>query len=98
MNGKKNDGKKKLEAAGSFAPDLILLDVMMPGMDGVSALKALRDIPATSATPVVFMTARAQPQEIARYKELGSVDVITKSFDAETLVERVAGIWKQLDA
>ena len=59
------------DVAPSFAPDLILLDVMMPEMDGPAALEALRRIPKTAATPVVFMTAKIQPQEIARYRALG---------------------------
>jgi CheY-like chemotaxis protein len=87
--------REALEAAPSFAPDLVILDVMMPGTDGPSTLKALRGIPATAATPVIFMTARAHPREMARYKELGCLDVITKPFDPATLAEAIAGIWRR---
>jgi two-component system, OmpR family, response regulator len=85
--------REALEAAPSFRPDLILLDVMMPGMDGIAALKALREDPALAGTPVVFMTARAQSHEIARYKELGALGVITKPFEAESLAETVQSLW-----
>jgi two-component system OmpR family response regulator len=85
--------KDALERAPGFLPDLVLLDVMMPGMDGPSALKALRQLPETSKTPVVFMTARAQPHEVAHYKQLGSLDVITKPFEPAELAARLRRIW-----
>jgi len=83
-----------LDVAQAFDPDLILLDVMMPEMDGPSALEALRRIPKTAATPVVFMTAKIQPQEITRYRALGSVGVIPKPFDPATLADTVRKIWE----
>ena len=86
-------GQKAIEVAPGFAPDLILLDVMMPGMDGISTCKALRAIPQTAATPVVFVTAKIQPYEIKRYHELGAMDVIRKPFDPMTLSETITDIW-----
>src|SRR5919198_1269048 len=74
-------GAEALQAAPAFGPDLILLDVMMPGMDGPSTLQALRAIPQTARTPIIFMTAKVQPQEIAQYKALGVLDVVAKPFD-----------------
>lgn len=82
-----------LEAAQAFGPDLILLDVMMPGLDGPGAFAAFRQIPATAATPVIFMTARVQPREILRYRQLGSLGVIPKPFDPNTLAETIQGMW-----
>jgi DNA-binding response OmpR family regulator len=91
-----DSGRKALSAAAEFRPDLILLDVMMPGMDGPTTLAELRKAPATAATPVVFMTAKVQTHEVARLKELGAADVIEKPFDPMTLAERVNAIWNGL--
>ena len=82
-------GPQALEQARAEQPDLILLDVMMPGMDGVTTLTELRKEPATAEIPVIFMTAKAQPHEIARYHELGAAGVITKPFDPMELPDRI---------
>ena len=74
-------GHAALELAQSFHPDLVLLDVMMPGMDGPSTLAALRQLPATREVPIIFMTAKVQKHEVARYLELGALGVISKPFD-----------------
>ncbi len=84
-----------LRTAPGFAPDLILLDVMMPGMDGPAALRALRELPATASTPVIFMTAKIQTQEVAHYLNLGSLGVIAKPFDPTTLADRIRDLWKE---
>lgn len=88
-----SSGREAVAKAADFAPDLILLDVMMPEMDGPATLEALREVHETESTPVVFMTAKAQPDEIRRFRELGAFDVITKPFDPMTLAERVERIW-----
>ncbi len=82
-----------LETAEAFDPDLILLDVMMPGLDGQGAFAAFRRMPATAATPVIFMTARVQPREIMEYRRLGSLGVIPKPFDPDTLADTIQGMW-----
>jgi CheY-like chemotaxis protein len=89
-------GAEALAAVVQFAPDLILLDVMMPGMDGLATLAALRELPEVRDVPVVFMTAKVQTQEVARYRELGAEDVIAKPFDPMTLPDRVRAIWRAL--
>jgi two-component system OmpR family response regulator len=66
---------------------------MMPDMDGPPTLAELRRLPATAETPVAFMTAKVQPQELARYYELGAVDVISKPFDPMTLADTVRAVW-----
>jgi two-component system, OmpR family, response regulator len=88
-----SSGRAALEAAAAFHPDLILLDVMMPDMDGPSTLAALRALPYTAATPVIFMTAKVQPQELTVYKALGVPDVIAKPFDPMTLAATITAIW-----
>ena len=91
-------GAAALETAPTFAPDLILLDVMMPGMDGPSTLKALRQLPETAKIPVIFMTAKVQTHEVARYQELGAVDVIAKPFEPMTLSNTVRSMWQKFYA
>lgn len=86
-------GEEALREAAAFAPDMILLDVMMPGMDGPSTLKALRALPDLAEVPVAFMTAKVQPPEVALYKSLGARDVIPKPFDPMKLAGQVRAIW-----
>jgi CheY-like chemotaxis protein len=88
-----SSGQEALQQAPAFAPDLILLDVMMPGMDGPTTLQALRATATTAATPVIFMTAKVQPQERAQYVSLGAVGVIAKPFDPMSLSTTIQGIW-----
>jgi len=88
-------GKEALAKAAAFAPDVILLDVMMPGMDGPSTLAELRRSPATAGIPVIFMTAKVQNQEVERYKQLGALDVIAKPFDPMTLSDSIREIWNR---
>ncbi len=89
-------GGKAVDIARCFAPDLILLDVMMPGTDGPSTLEALRREPQTAAIPVVFMTAKAMPHESARYLDLGAAAVIAKPFDQRTLVDELEQIVRRI--
>lgn len=89
-------GGEAVSRFAEIAPDLVLLDVMMPGMDGPATLAALRQLPEAANVPVVFMTARVQAYEMARYRELGAVDVIAKPFDPMTLADTVKTIWRSL--
>ncbi len=88
-----SSGEEALREVKAFGPDLILLDVMMPGMDGPGTLAALRATPGLEQLPVVFMTAKVQPSEVAQYKSLGALDVIPKPFDPMKLAEQVRRIW-----
>ncbi len=90
-------GDEAIAAAPAAAADLILLDVMMPGKDGPSTLKALREIPATSTTPVIFMTAKVQATEVAHYRSLGAIDVIPKPFDPMGISHEIGRIWARHD-
>ncbi len=88
-------GEEAVEAVGMFAPQLILLDVMMPGMDGPATLLALRLITSVAETPVVFMTAKAQPDEVASYRKMGVAGVIPKPFDPMTLAARIRELYER---
>jgi len=88
-----SSGREALDLAPSFRPDLVLLDVMMPGLDGPGTLEAMRLGPATAAVPVMFMTAKVQPQEVAHLKALGALGVIAKPFDPMTLSSTIRDIW-----
>ncbi|QSA95661.1 response regulator [Methylococcus sp. EFPC2] len=90
------DGHEALREAAAYRPDLIVLDVMMPGMDGPSTLAELRRLPDLAATPVVFMTAKVQPAEIRHFLSLGVADVIAKPFDPMTLATTVQATWDRL--
>ncbi len=90
-----SSGQEALEVAVSFAPDLLLLDVMMPDMDGPATLNALKGLPELIKTPVVFMTAKVQPSEVEGLKKLGALDVIAKPFDPMTLAEDIMLIWQK---
>ena len=85
-------GIEALEIAKSEKPDLILLDMMMPGMDGKVTLQHLRTSDETSDTPVIFMTAKVQTHEIESYIKLGAMGVITKPFDPLNLVSEIVEI------
>jgi len=90
-----SSGDEALQRAPGFQPQLILLDVMMPVMDGPTTLKMMRGLPQFASTPAIFMTAKVQPDEVAHYLELGAVDVIPKPFDAMTLSTQVQAIWER---
>ena len=90
-----SSGKEAMEKIEACRPDLILLDVMMPGMDGPTTLAELRKLPSCKQTPVVFMTAKVQPQEVQHYLSLGAIDVIPKPFDPMTLPDKVRSIWEK---
>ena len=84
-----NSGAQALAEATGWPPDIILLDVMMPGMDGPTTLERFREQPATSETPVIFVTARTQARDVDRFRGLGAIDVIAKPFDPMTLAKTV---------
>ena len=88
-------GQEALDKAARFSPDVVLLDVMMPGMDGIATYRALRELEATSRVPIIFMTAKVQPQEVESYKRLGALAVIAKPFDPLTLPDEVRSHWER---
>ncbi|WP_028573247.1 response regulator [Desulfonatronum lacustre] len=90
-----SSGRDALETVRTFVPDLILLDVMMPGMDGPTTMGELRKLPDLEHTPVVFMTAKVQPGEVSEYLALGARGVIAKPFDPMKLADEVRAIWER---
>lgn len=88
-----SSGIEAVKNAVAFVPQLLLLDVMMPGMDGPTTLAELRKLPELAQTPVIFMTAKVQPQEVAHFKSLGAIEVIAKPFDPMTLAQSVRNAW-----
>jgi len=78
--------------AGGLSPDLVMIDVMMPGMSGPEVLAKLKADPSTAAIPVIFVTARAQPHDIADYVAKGANSVITKPFEPISLADQVLSI------
>ena len=89
-------GQEALDQVQGFNPDFILLDVMMPGMDGPATLSKLRELVDIEQVPVAFMTAKVQPQEIEQYRQLGAREVIVKPFDPMTLATQVRSIWSRV--
>jgi CheY-like chemotaxis protein len=88
-------GQEALARAHDLSPDLILLDVMMPGMDGPTTLKRLRELPQLAHTPVIFMTAKVQTAEVEQLKAMGAVGVIAKPFDPMQLGSQLRSILGQ---
>lgn len=84
-----NNGQEAVDAVREEAPDALLLDWMMPEMDGPETCRQLKADPSTAHVPVIFLTARSQESEIQRGLALGALGYITKPFDALTLGEQV---------
>lgn len=85
-------GEDALQAVPQLDPDLLVLDVMMPGLDGPQTLMLMRKIPALAETPAVFLTASTQASQMVGYRDLGVLDVIAKPFDPRQLCERIDAV------
>jgi len=90
-----SNGSLALTRALEFKPDLLLLDVMMPGMDGPETLKKLRELKQTADTPVIFMTAKVQQNEVESLMKLGARGVISKPFDPMKLADSIREILEE---
>ena len=91
------DGPAALTAFETTSPQLIMLDMMMPGMNGLEVLSALRKQDKFKNTPVVFMTAKAQSHELDMYSQAGAQSVIVKPFDPMVLPDQILKIWNALE-
>ena len=87
-------GVDAVREAPAFGPDMILLDVMMPGMDGPATMAAPRAIPELADVPIAFLTAKVMPAEVEHLKSLGAAAVIAKPFDPMTLADQVRAVWE----
>ena len=83
-----------LELVDEFSPELLLLDVMMPDIDGPATLKVLRERVSAADAPAIFITAKVDAGDMARYREMGVLDVIVKPFDPMTLSGQIQHIWQ----
>jgi CheY-like chemotaxis protein len=89
-----SSGSEALRLALNDVPDLVLLDVMMPGMDGPTTLTELRKVEGMDDVPVIFVTAKVQSSEIQHYISLGAVGVIAKPFNPMTLADEARAMWE----
>lgn len=87
-----SSGSQALAEVMDFQPEVFLLDVMMPEMSGDTLYAKLKTMPGLENIPAIFMTARAQAENVIELKELGALDVILKPFDAMTLPEQIKSI------
>jgi DNA-binding response OmpR family regulator len=92
-----SDGPTGLEKARNEEPDVILLDVMMPGLDGWQVAEELLDSDSTSSIPIVFLTARAEVRDRARGFDLGGIDYVTKPFNPIELAPLVLDLIDRVD-
>ena len=88
-------GEEALAKAERFKPQIVLLDVMMPGMDGIETFKRLHGMASTADTPVVFVSAKVQSHEVHAYLALGAAGVIPKPFDPLLLGEQAQRLWSE---
>ncbi len=89
-----NSGADAVQSVRAYAPDLVLLDMMMPGMDGLATMDAMRKLPGIAATPVVFFTANTQDQVRQDLLRRGALGVIVKPIEPNTLVEQIHALWQ----
>jgi CheY-like chemotaxis protein len=90
------DPTAAIAAMSSFKPDLVMLDWMMPGMDGPTLFKKMKEDPQLSLLPVVFITAKAQSRDMQELMALGAAGTISKPFSPKDLPDQLRAIWKKL--
>jgi DNA-binding response OmpR family regulator len=91
------DGKAALEQMAKLRPDLVVLDVMLPGMDGFQVCRAIKDDPATSSIPVLMLTAKKSAADLDRGREAGADAYLTKPFKSARVLEVIEGLIGTLD-
>ena len=91
-----SDPTQAIEAIKSFGPDLVMLDWMMPAMDGPTLFRKMKTISETSALPVVFITAKAAQRDLDELIAMGAVGTISKPFSPKDLPDQLRAIWAKL--
>jgi len=91
-------GHEAIDKFHSEKPQLIMLDVMMPGMNGMQTFEKLKTLPGGKDVPVVFVTARAHNVQISEYMKAGAAGVIAKPFDPITIIKEITSIWEKHSA
>jgi len=92
-----SSGQEAIDCIAEFKPDIVLLDVMMPELDGPHTLKKLQEQGLVNRIPVVFFTAKVLSSEVNELKELGAEEVISKPFDPMTLPSQLEAIWSRIN-
>jgi two-component system OmpR family response regulator len=90
------DPLQAIDAIKAFKPELVMLDWMMPGMDGPTLFRKMKEVPEVSALPVVFITAKASQRELDELRALGAAGTISKPFSPRDLPDQLRAIWKNL--
>ncbi len=90
------DPLKAIDAITAFKPQLVMLDWMMPGMDGPTLFRKMKEVPATAALPVVFITAKASHKELDELRQLGAAGTLSKPFTPKDLPDQLRSIWAGL--
>jgi two-component system, OmpR family, response regulator len=90
-----SSGQEALDTLPEFAPQLILLDVMMPGMDGPTTYQEIRKIDGYAEVPIIFMTAKVMESDRDQYISLGAAGIIAKPFDPMVLSDQIRQIWNE---
>jgi CheY-like chemotaxis protein len=91
-----SDPLQAIEAIKAFKPELVMLDWMMPGMDGPTLFRRMKELPEVSGLPVVFITAKASQAELDELRALGAAGTISKPFSPRDLPEQLRAIWSKL--
>ena len=91
-----SDPNLAIDAIKAFGPDLVLLDWMMPGMDGPTLFRKMKTLPETASLPVVFITAKATQRDMDELVALGAAATISKPFSPKDLPEQLRAIWAKL--
>jgi len=91
-----SNGRRALRYLGTQSADLVLLDVRMPGMDGVQTLRELRGLENGASVPVMFLTAADDPDAATEGARLGIIDYVRKPFDSDELKRKIAHVWDEI--